>query len=125
MKLEKLLSLCSPKIYDHDLLITAHNHDFMDDPKFKKAYQKGVEADKEYYWYWRVHVGIWAASTALQVEGDFVECGVNKGFLSTSIMTYLDWNTLNRNFFLFDTFNGLNETLLSDEEKLSGRMEYS
>ena len=39
--------------------------------------------------------------------GDFVECGVNKGFLSSAIMEYLDWNSLDRGFYLLDTFAGL------------------
>ncbi len=39
-------------------------------------------------------------------RGDFVECGVNAGFISSAIMQYLDWESIGRNFYLIDTFAG-------------------
>jgi hypothetical protein len=61
------------------------------------------------------------------LEGDFVECGVNFGFLSSSIMAYLDWNKMNRHFYLFDTFRGLDPKYVTDEEVTKGvlRLGYS
>jgi len=56
---------------------------------------------------WRTHVACWAASNALHLEGDFVECGVHTGLLSMAICNYLDFDTLNRRFYLFDTFQGI------------------
>lgn len=55
---------------------------------------------------WRVHVACWAAQTALHVEGDFVECGVNAGFVSSAIMEKVRWNSLAKRFYLIDTFTG-------------------
>lgn len=104
--------------YNFDGLNTIHNCEFLSDKKFKKAYERGVKAvGKDYQWYWRVHVGLWAANIAVRLDGDFVECGVNKGFLSSSIMDYLDWNKLNKKFYLLDTFCGIDLTLVSEEEK--------
>jgi hypothetical protein len=40
------------------------------------------------------------------VEGDFVECGVNAGFISSAILHQLDWNRVPRRFYLVDTFAG-------------------
>jgi hypothetical protein len=40
------------------------------------------------------------------VTGDFVECGVNAGFISSALMQGLDWNSTGRRFFLIDTFAG-------------------
>lgn len=94
-------------LYDQDGLRTSHNHDFMKDPSFQKAYKRGCKAASDYHWHWRVHIGLWAASTASKLAGDFVECGVNRGFLSSAIMEYLDWDSLNRTFYLLDTFQGL------------------
>jgi hypothetical protein len=46
-------------------------------------------------WHRRVHVGQWAAACAAKLDGDFVECGVNRGFLSSSIMAHR-WPTCRR-----------------------------
>ncbi|MBZ3695085.1 TylF/MycF/NovP-related O-methyltransferase [Phyllobacterium calauticae] len=111
-------------IYDQDGLRSIHNHDFMRQPSFNAAYLRGITAAKQdYMWHWRVHVGLWAASVAAKLKGDFVECGVNKGFLSSSIMQYLDWNSQGRMFFLLDTFAGLDTRFISDEEVEKGAVE--
>jgi hypothetical protein len=47
------------------------------------------------------------------LEGDFVECGVNRGFLSSSIMESLDWDKLGKTFYLLDTFHGLSPSVVS------------
>jgi hypothetical protein len=101
-------------LYDVDGLITIHNHDFIKDPAFQSAYARGVKAAGEYHWKWRVHIGLWAASTASRLPGDFLECGVNRGFLSTAIMSYLDWDSTGKTFYLVDTFAGLDDKLISD-----------
>ena len=94
----------------------------MTDPRFVKAYARGIKAaGRDYQWHWRVHVGLWAAYHAAKLEGDFVECGVNRGALSSAIMDYLNWNELDRRFFLLDTFRGLDERHISDEEKALGK----
>lgn len=95
-------------VYDQDGLRSFHNHEFMDDPLFQVAYSRGVQAagGRDYNWHWRVHVGLWAARTAANLSGDFVECGVGRGFLSSAIMCHLDWNCLGRTFYLLDTFAG-------------------
>ena len=45
-------------LYDRDGLISIHNHDFMSDPAFQKAYSRGVQAAGDYRWQWRVHIGL-------------------------------------------------------------------
>lgn len=108
--------------YDQDGLLTIHSADFMRDPRFIEAYSRGVAAGGgDHRWHWRVHVALWAAAHARGLSGDFVECGVNRGFLSSAIMKYLDWNTLGKRFFLLDTFHGLDDRFISDEEKAAGR----
>jgi hypothetical protein len=108
-------------IYDQDGLRSIHNHEFMDDPLFRKAYARGVRAaGQNYNWHWRVHVGLWAAASASRLDGDFVECGVNRGFLSSAIMDYLDWDSLGKQFYLLDTFRGLDERFVSAEDGEGG-----
>lgn len=110
--------------YEFDGLHTVHNHDFMEDDRFKRAYQRGVQAaGKDYQWYWRVHIGLWAAATAIKLPGDFVECGVNRGFLSSAIMQQLDWDTTQRMFYLLDTFQGIDAKYLSELEIKGGVLE--
>ena len=78
-------------IYDQDGLSTVHNHEFVNDLRFKAAYARGSQAaDEDYAWHWRVHAGLWGASAALKLPGDFIEFGVNRGFLGSAIVQYLE-----------------------------------
>lgn len=109
------------RTYARDGLITDHNHEFIRDPHFETAYRRGVQAAQtDYNIQWRTHIAIWAAFTASKLPGDFVECGVSWGFLSSAIMEYLDWNQRDKTFYLLDTFNGIDEQLLTDAERTSG-----
>jgi hypothetical protein len=108
-------------VYDQDGLRSIHNHEFKFDPRFQKAYERGVQAvGEDYHWHWRVHVALWAASVAVCLDGDFVECGVNRGFMSSAIMDYLDWNALDKRFFLLDTFSGIDLRYVTDQELADG-----
>jgi hypothetical protein len=109
-------------VYDQDGLWTVHNHEFMQDPRFDAAYKRGLAAalGLEYLGPWRMHIGLWAASHAFSLEGDFIECGVNRGVMSSAIMHYLDWNRHNRRFYLLDTFAGLDVEQLTDGERERG-----
>ncbi len=114
-----------PNVYANDALICFNSHAFVDDPEFQRAYQRGAQAlgDEDWYaWQWRVHVGLWAAKSASQLEGDFVECGVSYGFLSSAIMEHLDWDSLGKTFYLLDTFAGLDPRFVSDGERASGAL---
>ncbi len=71
---------------------------------------------------WRLHVALWAALTASRVPGDFVECGVNAGFVSSAIMQRLDWQKVGKRFYLIDTFAGPVFTQYSTSEGNEGRI---
>ena len=120
-----LLRGVAPGAYAQDGLISVHSHSFMDEPAFQRAYARGVAAIggvDTYHWHWRVHIGLWAAKLGVGLEGDFVECGVNRGFLSSAIMEYLDWNSRQRDFWLLDTFAGLDARFVSDAERAAGAL---
>ena len=104
-----------------DGLLSRHNRDFVQDPDFVRAYTRGIEASGDLRWRWRVHIGLWAASTAARLSGDFVECGVNRGFLSTAIMEYLDWDRVGKQFWLLDTFEGIDLSQLEGDELAAAR----
>jgi hypothetical protein len=119
------LNRIRPKIYDQDGLITEHGHDFMADPRFCEAYNHAFNATKKdpsHHGPWRVHIATWAASTALRRDGDFIECGTARAFVTTAILKYTDWNSVSgdRRFYLVDTFEGIVEDLQTDAERAMG-----
>lgn len=106
--------------FDEDGLITSHRPRFEADAAFESAYARGVKAGSGYDpgIRWRVHTAIWAASVAAQIGGDFVECGVNAGFVSSAILSAVP---LPGRFFLVDTFSGPVLSQYSDDEVRHGR----
>ena len=96
--------------YVQDRLITCQSpRTFMEDPAFLEAYKAGEATGS---WggndiHWRVHVLCWAARQALNIEGDFVECGVNRGGYVKAIMDITDFRRTGRRFFLLDSFEGM------------------
>ena len=110
--------------YSQDGLVTLHSDHFRTDPAFRAAYGRGLLASSgvDPGFEWRVHIALWAAGTALRVRGDFVECGVNTGFISSAIMQKLRWNTLARHFYLIDTFAGPVLEQYSRQEVEHGRL---
>ena len=111
------------KLYEFDGLHTVHNARFRDDRKFQTAWDGAFQATGcvDPGSAWRIHIGLWAASVAARVNGDFVECGVNAGFLSSAILRYLDWNNLHKRFYLVDTFTGPVLSQYSADELQHGR----
>ena len=104
--------------YKADGLITKMNCDFMEDPEFILAHTRGKKQwDIKQQLYWPFHVNQWAAFHAKQLEGDFVECGTNRGMVAMSNMVYIAFELLeDRKYYLFDTFCGLDQEFSSEEE---------
>lgn len=121
----EVYKLTRPGLYSQDCLTTFNNHDFMQEPRFVAAYQRGIKASGvDHRIHWRAHVALWVASQVRRLPGAFVECGVSTGFLSSAIMHYLDWNSLQKDFYLFDTFRGLDERFLTPNEKKTDRLSW-
>jgi len=70
---------------------------------------------------WRVHTVLALAHYAIQLDGDFVECGVNTGIYSLALCEYLEFQKLDKNIFLFDTFEGIPLEQMTDDEISEGR----
>lgn len=109
--------------YAEDGLVSVHNGGFREDPRFRDAYARGVQASGgvDPHFEWRIHVALWVAEMGLRLPGDFAECGVNAGFCSSAVMRYLDWNGVGRSFWLFDTFAGPVLEQFTAEEARVGR----
>ena len=58
------------------------------------------------------------------LPGDFVECGVNTGWHSLAICEYVNFNSLGKKFYLFDTFCGLPPEQMSSFEATLPRHPY-
>jgi O-methyltransferase len=122
-----------PDYHGDQLAVWHKNVDFLKDPRFISAYDRGMASGhhigrnaelpgNDLHIEWRVHVLTWAAEHALKLAGDFVECGVNTGIYSLAICEFLDFNRTGRSFYLFDTFNGLPLEQISPEELALGRV---
>lgn len=108
------------QVYGDDMLIClGRNLSFRLDRKFMASYMEAVTNDVERSLLWRLHILSWAARNALNVEGDFVECGVFKGFCSEVIFKYLDFQDLPRQAYLYDTFAGLPEETSTEQERIT------
>lgn len=104
------------------------NTGFLNEPAFDQAW-KEVCAVNAPYWggtvpdvRWRMHVCLWAARNAMQLDGDFVECGVNTGLFSAMICKMLPIGSdPKRRFWLFDTYSGIPEESLPEAERAQAK----
>jgi hypothetical protein len=85
---------------------------FKNEPGFNELLQQ-VDPEKGCNQYaspdrlsWRLHTMIWAASRAMKVPGDFVECGVTHGDMPWIITEALDFPRAGKSFYAYDTFEG-------------------
>lgn len=109
-------------LFNADGLATWHNSDFVQEDRFRKAYQAGIDTPHHFgsaiNVQWRVKVALWAAEMGLKRNGDFVECGVNSGILSRAIMEYTGFSRFpERKFYLLDTYNGLVEGTIDENDR--------
>jgi O-methyltransferase len=111
-----------PVTFQADGVITSNNCDFIDDTRFKNAYQ-AAEATNPWAGFnmpWRVYVVCSLANQVKHLQGDFVECGVNTGAYSRAVIEYIDFNSLDKTFFLLDTYQGLVKEQVTDDEIKAG-----
>jgi O-methyltransferase len=112
-----------PKVWAPDFLadnvgLRHKNLGVLQDPAFKVAWDRAaaghgsIAPDIRL----RAHTAVWAAKHALHLEGDFVECGVWTGLLSVTICHALNFSSIPRQFFLFDSFEGIPERDVEQDE---------
>jgi hypothetical protein len=90
-----------------NMILFERNLAFLDDKKFAGACERNARNDQERSLQLRLNTLVWAASEALRVPGDFVECGVWRGYCSAAIADYLDFERVPKQFYLYDTFDGI------------------
>jgi hypothetical protein len=116
-----------PITYSADGLVTCSNCDFIEEPNFAKAYAAAAATNPwpGFTLQWRVYTICWFANQAKLLEGDFVECGVNTGAYARAIIEYTNFNSLQKKFFLFDTFEGFVTDQVTEGEKAAGINKYA
>lgn len=112
--------------YDTDSLCTSNNCDFIKDEKFARAYKTALDTNPwdGFTLQWRTYIVCWFANHVKALEGDFIECGVNTGAYSRAVIEYIDFDKYDKTFYLFDTFNGLAEELVTEREMEVGINDY-
>ena len=102
---------------------------WLTEPTFEAAWSKAVEGAKFGFAglvpdiRWRAHIALWAARRALQLQGDFVECGVYTGLLSLTICHAIGFQNADRKFYLFDTYKGVPlDGLVGGEKELAAAL---
>lgn len=110
----KVLAGNFPTIFAADMLITLdRNLGFRDDTAFMQAFTAEAMTDQEQSLTWRLHVLCWCAENGLRRNGDFVECGVYRGFCTRVASRYLDFSRRAKQWYLYDTFSGIPEDQLN------------
>jgi len=98
----------SKNSFDMDGLITSHNHRFIDERGFSRAYQRATQASgRDYGIPWRTHVFLWAGELArkrAKKDDIFVELGTGRGWMMSALLEYLDPAHLPKEVYLFDSF---------------------
>jgi hypothetical protein len=113
-----------PDFYADGMKLWDKNLASLNDPRFRHAYKSGVAGGAHIEF--RAYVCCWAASQAIMIPGDFVECGVNEGLLSLTVCHYLDFNSLDKSFYLFDTYQGIpTDQITARERRRAMQHEYS
>ena len=93
-------------VFAGDNLITfGKNLSFRFDQPFMKALEEHASDGVEKSIIWRTAILVWAARNGLRREGDFVECGCYRGTSSRIICDAVEFNRMDRTFYLYDIFD--------------------
>ena len=111
------------RLYDNSCFVAdmmcsfGKSFSFGKDAAFVEAVQRHDVSGHDKIYIWRLHTLVWAARSALNLPGDFVECGVYMGYSARVIVDILDFQARDKSFYLYDTFEGLSEEYSSETER--------
>ncbi len=105
-----------------NLIAIARNLGFTRDRTFMEVAGNACQQPEDLHKLWRLHTYCWAISTSLGHEGALVECGVYEGLYAvTALGTLGSAIAPDRDFYLYDTFQGLDSRYATETEmRLSG-----
>jgi O-methyltransferase len=105
--LERFAKLFGDVFAADNVILFGRNLAFLNDKKLSEACEKNATNDQERSLVLRLNTLTWAASEALRLPGDFVECGVWRGYCSAVIADYLDFDRVPKQLYLYDTYDGI------------------
>lgn len=92
-------------LFTGDNLFTyGRNLSFLEDQDFMRAFDKHVETEIEKSLIWRNYVLAWAAKRAMNLPGDFADCGCYKGITARILCDYINFGESDKQFYLYDLF---------------------
>lgn len=104
--LREAASLVAPGYHLGDNVFTwCRNNSFADDPAFRAAFESNVMNEADGAIVWRRYFLATMAHHAVQLPGDFVECGVYWGSGVKTVLDYLGGKTFPKPFWAYDTFD--------------------
>lgn len=115
----------TPTYVDPFNLITRQNAECLNSAKFRQALDFAQERTGQTRPEWTSYVLVWAAETASKLAGSYVELGVERGFHAFSILRYTDLAKTDREFVLFDSFSGVDQTQLLPSESHMWRADFN
>lgn len=104
--MKEVSTLVSPGIYFSDNLFTwGRNNSLNDDAAFQKAWLSNIKNQSDYTISWRRYILATSAYHCVQLEGDFVECGVYWGTGVKTVVDYLGGTEFPKTFWAYDTYD--------------------
>jgi formyltetrahydrofolate-dependent phosphoribosylglycinamide formyltransferase len=87
-----------------NLLTWGRNNSMLDDKAFVRAWKSNSDSDADVAIVWRRYILACAACHAVQLDGDFVECGCYRGVGIKTVVDYLGGTAFPRRFWGYDLF---------------------
>lgn len=104
--MEEITMLVSPGFYFSDNLFTwGRNNSLNDDKAFQEAWLSNIKNDSDITIAWRRYILATSAYHCVQLEGDFVECGVYWGTGIKTVVDYLGGKAFPKVFWGYDTYD--------------------
>lgn len=104
--MNQAVELVQPGYHISDNFFTwGRNLSCLEDESFVNAWKKNVLIDSDVGIVWRRYILACSAFHAVQLEGDFVECGVFQGSGVKTVMDYLGGKDFPKTFWAYDTYD--------------------
>lgn len=104
--MEEVTKVVQPGFYFSDNLFTwSRNNSLCDDAVFQKSLQSNAKNSSDIAIAWRRYILACSAYHCVQLEGDFVECGVYWGSGIKTVMDYLGGIEFPKTFWGYDTYD--------------------
>ncbi len=104
--MKEAMSLVAGSLFLGDNLFTwGRNNSALEDTAFQEALLNNVHSKSDRAIVWRRYILATSACHCVQLEGDFVECGVNAGTGMKLLMDYLGGTSFSKTFWGYDTYD--------------------